>query len=122
MVAFERICSGLPGLDKTLDSIRIGDNVVWQVSVIEDYRFVVDPFIRQSVKDGRNLIYIRFSRHAELAVLQPGLKIYKLDPSLGFEAFTVRVHEIITIEGRGAFYIFDCLSALQEAWSTDLIL
>ncbi len=122
MVAFERIYSGLPGLDKTLDSIRIGDNVVWQVSDIEDYRFVVDPFIRQSVKDGRNLIYIRFSQHAELAEPQPGIKIYKLDPSLGFEAFTVRVHEIITIEGRGAFYIFDCLSALQEAWSTDLMM
>lgn len=122
MVAFERVFSGLPGLDKMLDSIRIGDNVVWQVSDIEDFRFVAEPFIRQSVKDGRNLVYIRFSQHAELALPQPGLKIYRLDPSSGFEAFTVRVHEIISSEGRGAFYVFDCLSALQEAWSTDLMM
>ena len=32
MVAFERIKSGIPQLDETLDNIRIGDNVVWQDS------------------------------------------------------------------------------------------
>ena len=32
MVAFERIKSGIPQLDETLDNIRLGDNVVWQVS------------------------------------------------------------------------------------------
>lgn len=122
MIAFERICSGLPELDEALDSIRLGDNVVWQISTIEDYRFVVNPFVRQSIADGRNLIYIRFAQHAKLIEPQNGLKIYELDPSLGFEAFTVGVHEIITDEGIGAFYVFDSLSELQEAWSTDLMM
>ena len=31
MAVFEKIHSGLPGLDRALDSIRMGDNVVWQV-------------------------------------------------------------------------------------------
>lgn len=29
MAAFDRILSGIPGLDEALDSIRLGDNVVW---------------------------------------------------------------------------------------------
>jgi len=122
MVAFERIRSGLAGLDEALDNIRLGDNVVWRVTSIEDYRFVVEPFVRQSVGDGRSLVYIRFAQHEPLIEAQPGVKIYELDPSPGFESFTDKVHEIIAREGRGAFYVFDSLSQLQEAWSTDLMM
>ena len=32
MAAFERILSGIPELDKAIDNIRLGDNVVWQVT------------------------------------------------------------------------------------------
>ena len=32
MAAFERVKSGIPAMDKVLDNIRLGDNVVWRVS------------------------------------------------------------------------------------------
>ena len=32
MGAFDRVLSGIPGLDDLLDYIRMGDNVVWQVT------------------------------------------------------------------------------------------
>ena len=32
MAAFDRILSGIPEMDKALDNIRLGDNVVWRVS------------------------------------------------------------------------------------------
>ena len=32
------------------------------------------------------------------------------------------IHERITEEGRDAFYVFDCLSGLQSAWYTDLMM
>jgi len=51
-----------------------------------------------------------------------GLKIYQLNANRGFEAFTVEVHNIIDKEGREAFYVFDSLSDLQVAWSTDLMM
>lgn len=46
MAAFEKIHSGLPGLDRALDSIRMGDNVVWQVSSLSEYAFFLEPFTR----------------------------------------------------------------------------
>ena len=36
MAAFERVASGIPMMDQALDNIRLGDNVVWQVSELED--------------------------------------------------------------------------------------
>lgn len=43
-------------------------------------------------------------------------------PSEGFEAFTMNVRRRIKAEGRDAFYVFDCLSDLQAAWATDLMM
>ena len=34
----ERVSTGYLGLDKILDDLRIGDNVVLKVDAIEDYR------------------------------------------------------------------------------------
>ncbi|SEW18448.1 hypothetical protein SAMN05216413_1450 [Ruminococcaceae bacterium KH2T8] len=33
MAAFDRILSGIPELDYALDNIRLGDNVVWRVTL-----------------------------------------------------------------------------------------
>ena len=74
MGAFDRIQSGLPGLDELLNNIRMGDNVVWSVSDLEDFRFFAVPFAEQAIRDGRNLIYMRFADHEPLLSPMPGLK------------------------------------------------
>ncbi|MEN2775248.1 PEP/pyruvate-binding domain-containing protein [Acetivibrio clariflavus] len=122
MSAFERIKSGIPSLDKVLDNIRLGDNVVIQVTCLNDFKRIVDPFVNQSIEDKRNIIYIRFSSHEPLLEHREGLKIYQLNANQGFEVFTVEVHNIIKKEGTEAFYVFDSLSDLQVAWSTDLMM
>ena len=122
MAAFEKIKSGIPGLDTVLDSIRLGDNVVWQVSDIEQYMLFAESLARQAIKDKRDIIYIRFAQHKPLLKPQSGLQIEKLDAGTGFESFTVAVHGIIEKHGREAFYIFDSISELQAAWSADLMM
>ena len=122
MPAFERIKSGIPNLDKVLDNIRLGDNVVMQVTCLNDFKTMVLPFVKQAIEDKRNTIYIRFSKHEPLLEIREGLKIYELNANEGFETFTVEVHKIIKREGAGAFYVFDSLSDLQVAWSTDLMM
>jgi pyruvate,water dikinase len=122
MASFDKIYSGIEGIDKALDFIRLGDNIVWQVSDIEEYAFFVEMLARQAIKDKRNLIYMRFAQHKPLLNQQEGLKIINLDADTGFESFTVKVHEIIEHEGQEAFYIFDCISELQAAWSADLMM
>ena len=122
MAAFDKILSGIAGMDEALDFIRLGDNVVFQVSDLEEYFFFARSFAAQALKDGKKLIYIRFAQHE--AVLEPceGLRIYEFQPEQGFESFTVGIHERIREEGREAFYVFDCLSQLQSVWYTDLMM
>lgn len=107
-MAFERIPSGYPGVDEVFDYIRMGDNVVWQVSDLEEYRLFAEAFARQALEDGRNLIYMHYARHESLFSPKPGLKVFEFDPMQGFEPFTVEIYNRITEEGKDAFYIFDC--------------
>ena len=122
MKAFEKIKSGVPSMDTILDNIRIGDNVVMQVTYLADYQKMANAFARQAIMDKRNINYIRFAKHDPILEPQDGLKIYELNAGAGFEIFTVQVHEIIEKEGYEAFYVFDCLSDLQVTWSTDLMM
>lgn len=109
-------------MDEFLNYIRMGDNVVWSVSDLEDFRYFAVPFAEQAIKDGRNLIYMRFAEHEPLLSPRPGLKICEFDPDQGFEAFTVDIYNTITREGKDAFYVFDSLSSFQSVWYTDLMM
>jgi len=121
MELFEKVMSGIPSLDKLLDYIRLGDNVVFQVSDLTEYTFFVDRFVKQAKEDGRRIVYIRFAQHEPIVGESDAVR-YCLHPDDGFEAFTVSVHNIIKEEGEGVFYIFDCLSELQVAWAADLMM
>ena len=122
MAAFEKIKSGIPQLDAALDYIRLGDNVVWQVSCLDEFRLFMEPMVEQAIKDGRKLIYIRFAGHGPLLEEREGLKIVQIHLSHLFENFTREIHSLIEQEGKDAFYVFDCLSELQIAWATDLMM
>ena len=122
MAAFERIQSGIPVMDAALDNIRLGDNVVWQVSSLDEFRLFAKPFAEQAIRDGRNLLYIRFAEHDPILPEMEGLRIVHVPLSHRFETFTVEIHNIIEKEGYDAFYVFDCLSELEAAWATDLLM
>ena len=122
MAAFDRVQSGIPEMDKALDNIRLGDNVVFRVSDLSEFKLFVDPYIAQAKKDGRNIIYFRFASHEPLVEDCPEVKIINVPLTHRFETFTVDIHNIIEKEGKDAFYVFDCLSELQIRWATDLMM
>ncbi|MBP7401095.1 MAG: pyruvate kinase [Clostridia bacterium] len=119
--AFRRIRSGFPALDRVLDDIRLGDNVVWQVDDIADYRFFAERFAAQALADGFRVVYVRFGGHPPVAPDDPHIRLCRVDAHRGFEAFTAEVHRIVTREGRQAFYVFDCLTELTDEWCSDLM-
>lgn len=117
----KRVSTGLPGLDQAIDMLRIGDNVVWQVQALEEYKEIVKPYVRQAETDGRSLCYLRFGRHDP--IIEDGrCETICMDATMGFERFTTMVHGLITQRGRGTFYVFDCLTDLLDAWHSDLVL
>lgn len=114
--------TGLASLDEVVTRLRLGDNVVWQVDDVEDYKHFVIPYVKTAIEQHRNVIYMRFANHPPLLEPSPDVQVFKLDAAGGFESFSTEVHRIITEQGVGAFYVFDCLSDLLSAWATDLMI
>lgn len=122
MAAFDRVLSGIPEMDKALDNIRLGDNVVWRVSKLEEFKLFMEPYVEQAKKDQRNIIYFRFASHEPLVEECPEVRTVHIPLSHRFETFSVEIHNVIAAEGFDAFYVFDCLSELQTAWATDMMM
>lgn len=123
----KKVSTGHPGMDQVLDSLRIGDNVVWQIDRIEDYHYVVQYFVQQARRDRRDLVYFRFGLHDslisdQLSETDHKIEVVQLDYECGFELFTNQIFQTITRKGQYVFYIFDCLTDLLEYWSSDLMI
>ena len=118
----KEVSSGFPALDDVIDRLRIGDNVVWRVDDLENYSVLARPFAKSALACGRKLVYIRFADHPLILKPREGLLTLKVDPSHGFDSFSVQVNKIIEEQGTGVFYVFDNLSALLEEWATDQLL
>lgn len=116
------LSTGLPKLDRVLRGIMPGDNIVWQVETIEDYRFFVQPYAEYAAKARQKLLYLRFGKHEPL--LEPGAWVQReeLDPAAGFKSFIAATHRLIDDAGRGALVLFDCLSNLAPDWNSDRML
>ncbi|MBN1532466.1 MAG: PEP/pyruvate-binding domain-containing protein [Spirochaetes bacterium] len=122
MQSIIKMTTGLVGLDNVINSLRMGDNVVWQVDEIADYAQFAEPFAESVIAQGKRLVYMHFATHSQ--ILFPGQYsvMYTIDPSSGFESFSAQIHNVVREEGEGIFYVFDCLSDLQSAWSSDLMI
>ena len=114
--------TGIESLDVVFTGLKKGDNVVWQVDGIDDFVAFVGPYVERARQQARQVVYVRFADHKPLVEPGDGVVMYKLDAVSGFETFTTQVHEIIARRGKEAYYVFDCLSYLLDAWATDLMI
>jgi len=118
----KRVGTGLKDLDRVLQGLMPGDNVVWGVDAIEDYLPFVRAFENFARSAGERLVYFRFARHAPIFTESESVQVVVLDPEAGFERFLARILDIIEAKGPGALYVFDCLSDLAAGWYSDRML
>lgn len=116
------LSTGIPTLDDILQYIIPGDNIVWQVDSIHEYIPFLKSFAAHTIQKGHKLIYFRFAGHQQLLTDTQGIEQHFINPTVGFETFTAEIHKVITIAGKGAFFVFDCLSDLPVHWYSDLML
>lgn len=122
MNLYDKVSTGLAGFDQVIDHLRFGDNVVWQVDSLSGYRKMVNYFAKSARAVNMSLIYIRFANHEPILDYCPDIKCYHIDAGKGFESFASEIHNLIRKEGRGALYVFDCLTDLLEYWHSDLMI
>lgn len=116
------LSTGIPTLDGVLKGVNAGDNIVWEVEAVEDYADLVRPYAAAAVRHGHRTIYFRFASHPPLLAPGDGVELHEFQPEEGFEPFLDRIHDTIRRAGRGAHYVFDCLSELAADWYSDQML
>ncbi|MBU4395155.1 MAG: PEP/pyruvate-binding domain-containing protein, partial [Proteobacteria bacterium] len=72
--------------------------------------------------DGKKLVYFRFAPHDPLVPDQFEPEVHTLNPKAGFEQFITKILNVVKESGKGACYVFDCLSVLAEDWYSDRML
>ncbi|MDF1614110.1 PEP/pyruvate-binding domain-containing protein [Desulfurivibrio dismutans] len=121
---YSHLSTGIRGLDRVIKGVMPGDNIVWQVREIDDYRYFVQRYAKFADLKNQRLVYFRFASHPPLLDPEefPAAEIYTPDPEEGFEPFITQIHETIKSHGRGGYYVFDSLSDLADAWYSDRML
>ncbi|MHB1476747.1 MAG: PEP/pyruvate-binding domain-containing protein [Coriobacteriia bacterium] len=117
------LSSGIPALDRVLEGVWAGDNIVLQVDDMADFLPFAHRYCEYTRDAGRKLVYFRFADHEPL--LPEGLpaEVHTLDPSAGFEKFISEILTIIDRNGHDAvYYLFDSLSGLAVDWYSDRML
>lgn len=56
-----KISSGIRSLDSLIDSLYIGDNVVWEVDAGTASHLFIQSFIEQALADSQKIIYVSFN-------------------------------------------------------------
>jgi transcriptional regulator with XRE-family HTH domain/KaiC/GvpD/RAD55 family RecA-like ATPase len=67
-----KIFSGIRDLDNLIDSLYVGDNVVWEVEAGTSPEIFALNFIHQSFSENRNVIYISFNKSPHTILQQIG--------------------------------------------------
>ena len=68
-----KISSGINSLDNLIDSLYVGDNVVWEVEAGTSSEIFVQDFIRQSFSENQNIIYVNFNKSPQSILQQIGV-------------------------------------------------
>ena len=117
-----QLSTGLSGLDRALRGLLPGDNIVWRIDTVDDYKPFIEPYCQSAVERGRGPVYFRFGDHPPLLPEDAGIQTHHLDPIAGFETFISEIHAVIQKSPRGTWFVFDCLSDLAVAWRSDTML
>ncbi len=114
-----RESTGLSPLDRVLDGLRSGDNVVWRLDSIAHYQPFTRAFLDYAKSRSRKVVYFRFGGHEAVLPEDEDVIIQRNNPTLGFEHFITAIHRTIRDVGVGGYFVFDALSDLSETCYSD---
>jgi len=129
-----KISSGIPSLDRLVDSLYIGDNVVWEVEAGTQHNVFIRKFIDRSFEETRKVIYVSFNSSPQTVLgkisssFDPGHFVLvdcftsgkgKNDPTfLKFYETPTQVHTIRVEKPRDIEAVTQSLNAIEEGLQT----
>jgi len=68
----DKISSGIKDLDRLIENLSIGDNVVWEVDSGTSFELFIQNFVSQSFEENQNVIYVSFNKSPHSVLQQIG--------------------------------------------------
>ncbi|MDI1471981.1 MAG: helix-turn-helix domain-containing protein [Thermodesulfovibrio sp.] len=68
----QKISSGIIGLDRLIDYLYLGDNVVWEVDAGTFYDIFIKKFVEKSIQESREVVYINFNKSVQSLLKEYG--------------------------------------------------
>ncbi len=109
-----------------------GNSIVFSLSDLSDFPRIYSVYARCAADTGRQIVRVRFvpdtdqdpdeAINRQEASSEDSCREILVRLNHRFRHFTVNVHEEIMDLPEGTILIFDCLSELQTAWATDLMM
>lgn len=112
----------LNNINQHIASIPGGSNVVCQITEISDFWRILRPLLAHAIINGKEIHYIHFSDKDSIIEFPDLVQVHVVHLTHRFESFTMEVSSIIESRKKGGLFLFDCLSELQTAWATDLMM
>ena len=95
---------------------------LWCITAVQDFSAVIGPLAESALSSGWDVVYVHFSQRTIPAAELPGIRTADIDLSRSYEHFTTAVYRLILGSPERTLFLFDCLSDLQTAWATDLMM
>ncbi len=111
-----------PDLNTLLSLSGEPASALWCVTELQDFAALSIPLITAASQKGRHAVYFHFAAQTLPVTAIPGTEVCVIELSHRFEHFTTAVYSRILQEEEGTLFLFDCLSDLQTAWATDLMM
>ena len=75
----DNISTGIKGFDDIMGGLYPGDNVVWQVEDINNYKYVANAFAKKAIDDGKKVNYIKFGKMEPIIDDIDSINLFELD-------------------------------------------
>ena len=95
---------------------------LWCATELQDFAGLIGPLAASARAAGLRIVYIHFAGQSLPVTDIPDLEICDVELSHRFEGFTTDVYNRILASEERTLFLFDCLSELQTAWATDLMM
>ena len=86
-ITMTKISTGIKDLDQLIDSVQIGDNVVWEVEAGTSEDIFMHSFLQKSLGEEKDVIYVSFNRSPHSILLHIDIK-ENLDKLTILDCFT----------------------------------
>ena len=71
-MGFEKVSTGINHLDTLIDGLHVGDNVIWQVEAGAFVELFCLAFIKASLRDKKNVIFVNFNNSPKSIIARMG--------------------------------------------------